>query len=1074
MKKILYLFTLFISFHLGAQNTIPDKIYSGLKFRNISPGQISGRIADFAVNPENHNVYYVGVAAGGIWKTTDNGTTFKPVFDKYPVYSIGALAIDPSNPHIVWAGTGENNHQRSVSYGDGVYKSMDGGKSWKNMGLKKSMQIGKILIHPENGNIVYVAAEGSVWGPGGERGLYKTEDGGKTWKRILFVSENTGINNVVMDPRNPDVLYATAEQRRRRTQTRIGGGPESAFYKSEDGGKTWRKITNGISNVDKGGMGLTISPVNPDVLYLIIEAAMDKSGFYRSIDRGESWQKMSDYHTSGQYYSEIYASPFDVNTVYSMETRSKYTTDGGKTWKLLGLDKKHVDDHAFWLDPNNKNHYLIGGDGGVYETYNHGKTYNHKENLGITQFYRAAVDNAYPFYWIYGGTQDNNSLGAPSSTLYSDGISFCDWDVTLGGDGFWQAVDPTNPNIVYSEYQYGNIYRYDKQNGQKINIKPREREGEKLYKWNWNAPFVLSKHDPKTLYMAANKVFKSTDRGNSWQVISEDITTKTDRNKWKVMGHYWGVDAVAKDVSTSLYGTAVAMAESPVKKGVLFVGTDDGALNITTDDGKTWKQIRKFPGVPEYTYISDIEPSRFDTNTVFVSFDNRKHNDLKPYILVSRDLGKTWKHIEGNLPKGNSPVHTIAQDFKNKDLLFTGTEFGLYFSPDYGKTWIRLKSGLPTIAIRDIAIQERENDLVLASFGRGFFVLDDYSPLREIKNTTKKDFHLFPVKDALLYVQRSRGGYGHGHTFKNDKNRAYGAVFTYYKKEVPKTLKQERRKKEKELFKKAEKIDIPSLDELRKEKEEIAPYLIFTIKDDQGNIVRRLTASEKKGINRVNWNLRYASENPVEVKKFDPLKKDGSGRLVLPGKYFIDVDEYVRGEIKPLQHNQAFEVIFLKNSTLPDADWKELENFLAQVSKSYKEAQGMKRNLDNMLKEVQSMKYAVLHSGTMDLSAYKKLEEIEKQLRDIKWAFEGQTPPASAEERIPQPVPLNDRLYFLAYAHYDTTAPVTQMEKDALNIINKKLPELKQKLISAQAQLDAIKKQMDEKGVRWTPGRELK
>jgi photosystem II stability/assembly factor-like uncharacterized protein len=1072
MKKIFYLIIL-LSFSIHAQKEIPVDIYGGMKFRNISPGHISGRISDFAVNPQNHDEYYVGVAAGGIWKTTDNGTTFKPVFDHYPVYSIGALAIDPTNPHIIWAGTGENNHQRSVSYGNGIYKSMDGGKTWKNMGLNKSMHIGKILIHPQDGNIVYVAAEGSVWGPGGDRGLYKSEDGGKTWKRILFVSENTGINNIIMDPRNTETLYATAEQRRRRTQTRIGGGPESALYKSEDGGKNWRKITNGLPTVDKAGMGIAISPVNPDVLYLIIEAAMGKSGFYRSTNRGESWQKMSDYHTSGQYYSEIYPSPFDVNTVYSMETRSKYTTDGGKTWKLLGQNKKHVDDHAFWIDPSNQNHFIIGGDGGIYETYNHGKTYIHKENLAITQFYRASVDNSYPFYWIYGGTQDNNSLGAPTSTLYSDGISSCDWDITLGGDGFWQAIDPTNPNIVYSEYQYGNLFRYDKKSGQRINIKPREKEGEKLYKWNWNAPFILSKHNPEVLYMAANKVFKSTDRGNSWKIISDDITTKTDRNKWKVMDHYWGIDAVAKDVSTSLYGTAVSIAESPIRQGIIFVGTDDGALNITRDDGKTWRQITKFPGVPAYTYISDIEPSKFDENTVFVTFDNRKHNDLKPYILVSHNLGKTWKHIESNLPKDNSPVHTIAQDHKDKNLLFTGTEFGVYFSPDYGKKWIRLKSGLPTISIRDIAIQEREDDLVLASFGRGFFVLDNYSPLRKLKEALNEDFYLFPTKEALLYVQRNRGGYGFGHTQKIDKNKDYGAVFTFYKKEIPKTMQQQRREKEKELFKQGLKIPIPTLDEQRKEKEEIGPYLIFTIKDDQDNIVNRLTSKENKGIGRVNWNLRYASVNPVDKKKFKALDKDDSGRLVLPGDYTVDVNEYYRGNITSLVKNYPFKVKLLQNSTLPEEDLTVLDDFLAQVSEIYKKAEGTKRKLNEMLHEISSMKYAVLHSPNMDLSEYHKLEDLERSLYNIKWKFEGQTPPASSEERIPQPVPLNDRLYYLAYAHYDTTAPITEMEKDALHIIQKQFPILQKQVIEVGKKLENIKRQMDDKGVRWTPGREF-
>ncbi len=1072
MKRLLILLV-FINFALFGQNKLSENIFSGLKFRNISPGFISGRISDFAVNPNNTNEYYVGVAAGGIWKTTDNGTTFKPIFNKYGSYSIGCLAIDPNNTNIIWAGTGENNHQRSVSYGDGVYKSVDGGKSWKNMGLKKSMQIGKILIHPNNSNIIFVAAEGSVWGAGGERGLYKTTDGGKTWKRILFVSENTGINNVVMDPKHNNILYATAEQRRRRTQTRIGGGPESAIYKSEDEGETWKKLTNGIPNVDKAGMGLTISLVNTDVIYLMIEAAMGKSGFYKSTDRGESWQKMSDYHTSGQYYSEIYASPFDENTIFSVETRSKFSVDGGKTWKLLGQSNKHVDDHAFWIDPNNKNHYLIGGDGGIYETFNFGKTYNHKENLSITQFYRVGVDNAFPFYWIYGGTQDNNSLGAKSTTLYSDGISRCEWDITVGGDGFWQAVDPENHNIVYSEYQFGNIFRYDKNNGERIGIKPREKEGEQLYKWNWNTPFVLSKHNNKVLYIAANKVFKSEDRGNSWKEISGDITRKIDRNTWKVMGRYWGIDAVAKDVSTSLYGTSVAMAESPLQQGLLFVGTDDGTLNITQDDGKNWKQITKFPKVPEYTYISDIEASNFDKNTVFVTLENRKHNDLSTYILVSHNLGQTWKHIEGNLFKKNLPVHSIKQDFKNKNLLFAGTEFGLYFSTDYGKQWIQLKSGIPTISIRDIAIQKRENDLVLASFGRGFFVLDDYSPLRQISDEiTKKNFYFFPTKETLLYLQRRRGGYGFGHTEKKDKNRTYGAVFTYFVKQVPKTLKQIRREKEKELIKDSKKIPYPSLEEQRKEDEEIKPYLIFTIKDSEGNFVRKLTKNINKGINRIAWNLRYPAVDPIETKEFNPLKNAGNGRLVLPGQYYVDVDQYVRGKLTSLTKNHSFNVKLLENSTLPTAKMNELNEFLNQSSETYRKVISVKKRLDNLIKEVVSMKFAVLQSNKTGLDLYKNLEKTEGELKDIEWLFHRKKAKASEEERTPQPVPLNDRIYFLAYSHFNSTAPVTEQEKDAMRIINKEIPKLLSKInLIENEKIKPIKQKLDKLGVRWTPGR---
>ncbi|MCD4683163.1 MAG: hypothetical protein K8R86_07770, partial [Bacteroidales bacterium] len=616
-------------------DTLKSGDVSGLKLRSIGPAFTSGRIADFAVNPNNHSEYYVAVACGHIWKTTNNGTTFKPIFDKNGTYSIGCLKMDPKNPNVVWAGTGENNHQRALGYGNGVYKTVDGGKSWKNMGLKESRQIGMIAIDPSNTNVVYVAAEGSVWGPGGDRGLYKTVDGGENWEKILEISEHTGVNNVVLHPCNPDIIFATSEQRRRHVHTKIGGGPESAIYKSEDGGKNFRKLESGLPSVDIGGMGIAISPVDPNVVYVIMEAAMDKGGFYRSKDLGESWDKMSDHHESGQYYNEIYCDPVDADKVYSMETVSRYTEDGGKTWNRIGNNDRHVDDHAFWVDPTDIKHFIIGGDGGVYETFDQGKHYIHKTNLPVTQFYRVAVDNTEPFYWVYGGTQDNSSFGGPSRNLNNDGVSSCDWVTTLGGDGFFQAIEPTNPDIVYSAYQYGNIYRYDKKSGESINIKPRERKGEDTYKWNWNTPYILSPHSPTRLYIAANKVFRSDDRGQSWQVISDDISAQIDRNTWPVMDRYWGVDAVVKDVSTSLYGMAVALDESPFQEGLIYVGTDDGLIQVTEDNGENWRKIESFPGIPNHTYVSDIASCKFCDHLVFASFDNRKRDDFKPYLLMS-------------------------------------------------------------------------------------------------------------------------------------------------------------------------------------------------------------------------------------------------------------------------------------------------------------------------------------------------------------------------------------------------------------------------------------------------------
>ena len=658
--------------------------------------------------------------------------------------------MDPNNSNLLWLGTGENNHQRALGYGDGVYKSEDGGESWKNMGLKESRQIGGIVVDPRNSKVVFVAAEGSAWGPGGDRGLYKTTDGGENWKKVLEISENTGVNNVVMDPVDPDVLYATAEQRRRHVFTKIGGGPESAVYRSLDGGETWDKIMKGLPKVDIGGMGIAVSPANRNVLYLIMEAAEGKGGFFRSENRGASWKKMSDHHSSGQYYNEIYCDPLDVNKVYSMETVSRVTMDAGKTWKTISTNGRHVDDHALWIDPTDTGHFLIGGDGGVYESFDGGLTFVYKSNLPVTQFYRVNVDNEEPFYNVYGGTQDNNTLGGPSMNKSSAGVTNEDWKAIKGGDGFWVAIDPEDPNIVYCESQYGNVSRYDRLSGEGISIKPWPRKGEDTYKWNWNTPLVVSHHSHTRIYMMANKVFRSDDRGNSWEVISEDLTSGVDRNTWPVMDQYWSWDAVVKDVSTSLWGTGVSFSESRVDENLLYAGTDDGVISITENGGKNWNKVSTFPGVPEYTYVSDLLADRFEAGVVYATFDNRKRDDFKPYVLKSMDKGKTWVSIAANLPE-NGTVHTIEQDPEVPGLLFVGTEFGFYFSVDGGGAWSKLTSGLPTIAVRDMVIQEDKNDLVLATFGRGFYILDDYTPLRELainQALLEKDAHIFPVSDA--------------------------------------------------------------------------------------------------------------------------------------------------------------------------------------------------------------------------------------------------------------------------------------------------------------------------------------
>lgn len=1047
--------------------------FSGLKWRSIGPAFSSGRIADFVVNPQNHSEWFVAVASGHIWKTENNGTTFKPVFDDHGAYSMGCLAMDPNNPNVIWAGTGENNHQRALGYGNGVYKSANGGSSWKNMGLKESRQIGKIVIDPRNSDVVFVAAEGSAWGPGGDRGLYKTTDGGETWKKVLEISEETGVNDVILDPRNPDLMYATSEQRRRHVHTKIGGGPESRFYKSTDNGETWKKITKGLPSGHVGGMGLAISPVNPDVLYIIAEAEGETGGFFRSVNRGESWEKMSDYHASGQYYNEIFCDPVDVDKVYSMEVRTKVTTDAGKTWNSIGNKSRHVDDHAMWIDPDDTKHFLIGGDGGVYESFDGGENYIFKTNLPVTQFYRVAVDNDKPFYNVYGGTQDNNSFGGPSQNLSSAGVTAGEWIVTVGGDGFWQAIDPTDPNIIYSEWQYGNSVRFDKRSGEGISIKPQPGKDEDTYRWNWNAPLILSPYSHTRLYVAANKVFRSDDRGNSWKVISDDLTRQLDRNTWKVMGKFWGVDAVRKDVSTSQFGTIVSLAESEVKEDLLYAGTDDGLIQVTGDAGTTWRSTGDFEGVPKYTYVSDICPSKFDENVVYAAFDNQKRDDFKPYILKSTDKGQSWKPISGNLPD-NGTVHTIEQDYVNPDLLFAGTEFGVFFSIDGGEKWEQLKSGIPAVAIMDMVIQKRENDLVLATFGRGFYIMDDYTPLRSFKpEILEEDARVFPIKDALVYI-RKRGIYGQGSTPYMGKNPPYGATFTYYLKEGIKTQKDLRNEKEKEQFKKGEKIEVLSWDELREEGKEEKPHIRFTIYDDQDNIVRKFTTKASKGIQRITWDLRYESTSPVRLKndEFDPMADGGGGILAIPGMYKVSISKVFQGNVTKLVSPVEFNVVALNNTTIPAENRKEVFEFQEKAGELAGTMQGAIRYTSDLSEKVEYILQTLYRMPGSTPEMITEAKRIRNEIDEIEFIFYGHKAIASWEE-VPQgQMPLQRRLRNMAYTHYGSTAPLTQTEKDSYNILSEKLPPLIEKLKKIGEQdLKELEKQMDKAGAPWTPGR---
>ena len=879
---------------------------SALKFREVGPATTSGRIADLAVNPQNPAEYYLAIASGGIFKTVNNGTTFEPVFEKESVFSVGCLALDPSNPHVVWAGTGENNNQRSVAYGNGIYVSKDGGKSWNHMGLEHSEHIGMIAIDPRDGNHVYVAAYGPLWSAGGDRGVYESTDGGAHWERILHVSEHTGFNEIHMDPRDPNVLYATAHQRRRHVFTYLSGGPESALYKSEDGGKNWVKLTSGLPGGDLGRIGMDISPANPDVLYATIEG----HGMYSSSDRGASWTKVGGHETSGNYYVELIAHPTDVETVYSMDTYAAVSTDGGKTFNRIPKAFKHVDNHCLWIDPANTQHMLIGTDGGLYETWDNMNSWNWKANLPTIQFYRVAVDNAWPFYNIYGGTQDNNSLGGPSQTINRRGIINEDWFVTNGGDGFESAIDQEDEHIVYAQAQYGWLVRFDKATGEKTPIQPQPGLDEAPFRWNWDAPLLTSKHQNKTLYFAANKVFKSTDRGDSWTAISDDLSRQLDRNSLPIMDRYWGPEAIALHQSTSIYGNIVSLRESPMNSGHLWAGTDDGLVWKTTDDGAHWTAVKNFTNLPKtkvgslnlsLVYVQDLLPSQHDSNRVYAAFNNHKNGDFTPYLYRSDDGGLTWADLASTLPRKGS-VYCIAEDHIDEDLLFVGTEFGVYFTLDGGENWAPLNSGLPTIAVRDIAVQKRENDLVLATFGRGFYVLDNYSPLRELARLGAVEGAFFATRPGLLFQQASIGGTDYkGAQYYKAKNPDVGITFTYYLEASARKAKDDRPKADETV------PHYPSLEQLRAEDWEEKPYLLFEISDSTGNAIARFTRGDSKGITRFTWDGKFSSKSAIS-KKGEPLTKPGSSYFVPPGTYTIKGWRSTNGSLSEVLPEHQFAV----------------------------------------------------------------------------------------------------------------------------------------------------------------------
>jgi len=1053
------------------ESRMSTETFAGLPLRGIGPAINSGRVVDLAVTPGQRHRYFVAVASGGVWRTENDGTTWTPVFTKQGAYSVGCITMDPNNPNVLWVGTGENSSHRGLGFGDGVYKTLDGGQTWKNMGLKSSERIGMIAVDPRDSNVVYVAASGPVWSSGGDRGIYKTTDGGESWNRIHFISEDTGFNEIHMDPRNPDVLYATSWQRRRHVWTMIDGGPETGIFKSTDAGATWRELTEGLPTEDMGRIGLAVSPADPDVLYAIIESQRDAGGVFRSDDRGESWTKKNGYVSAyPMYFQELFADPNDVDTVYSVDVFLHRTVDGGATWTAMREDTKHVDNHAVWIDPEDSSYLLVGCDGGVYSSFDRGATWRFRANLPVTQFYRVSVDNRKPFYSLCGGTQDNNSLCGPSRTLDGSGITNEDWFVTVGGDGYETVIDPTNSDILYALWQYGGLVRYDRASGEVVDIQPQEAPGEDADRWNWDTPLMISPHSPTRIYVASQRLYRSDDRGDSWTPISGDLSRHLDRDRLPVMGRIWGMDAVGKSQNTSDYGNIVSLTESPLVEGLIYVGTDDGLIQVTEDGGGSWTEIEGVPGVPERTYVSRLEASLHDPDTVYAAFDNHKRGDFTSYAFVSRDRGRSWTSIAGDLPD-REIVLAFAQDHVKPGLLFAGTEFGLYVTVDEGTHWIGLKGGFPTIQVRDLDIQRDWNDLAVASYGYGFYILDDYTPLRDVSEEALGNEILFPVRDALLYVEKSSRVISRGDTFFTAPNPPFGALITYSLPEGLETLKEQRIDAEAEARKADAEPPLPSMDDLRAEDLEVDPEILLTVRDASGAVIRRVTGPRTKGIHRVSWDLRYPPATPVTVPAPVLAQWDTPprGPQVLPGTYNVTLEKKVAGVLTELAPPQTFEVVALDLATLHATDRGAALEFKLAAQRLRRAVSGAVKAAGEASDRIAHIRKALEETPAADAEWMVELERIKSELDSIDLALVGD--PTRAARNVFQAPSIVERVERIASDTWVTTQPPTQTHRQAYRWAADAFQTQLGRLHDLFADLEALEAKLEDAGGPWTPGR---
>jgi len=1036
-----------------------------MHYREIGPALMGGRVSDLAVVESRPQTFFLGTATGGLWKTENHGTSWTPLFDDQPTSSIGDVTVDQSNPNLVWVGTGEPQNRQSSPWGNGVYKSTDGGATWQHMGLEESKHVARILIHPRNPDVVWVAAVGDLWGPNEARGVYRTDDGGESWSRVLYIDDDTGAIDLAMDPADPNTVFAAMYQRRRTGFGFNGGGPGSGLYRTVDGGENWVELTEGLPAGDKGRIGVDIFRQDGNLVYALVEADAREdipgqfgggsgprdSGLFRSTDRGATWEKMSDTNPRPMYYSQVRIDPSNPDRIYVLGTQLSVSDDAGRTFRNDGATQIHVDHHALWINPEDPDHLILGSDGGVAASWDGTAHWRMFDNIALGQFYTISHDMRDPYY-VCGGLQDNDPWCGPSNTRSFHGIRHQDWYETAYGDGFWTVVDPTDSTIVFSETQGGNMNRYDLITGEKTAMRPitgpRENgDTAKSYRFNWNSPLLISRHDPATIYLGANFLMRSRDRGMSWEEVGGvDLTKQIDRRELEIMGVRGDQPMMSIHDGISTYGNLTVVSESHFTPDVIYAGTDDGNVQITRDGGATWTNVAdRIPGLPERTYVSRLAASAHAEGRVYATFDGHRNGDYSAYVYVSEDFGESWRRIDDGLPDGWS-VNVITEHHRAENLLFVGNEVGVYVSIDRGAGWTRLKGDLPVVPVDDIAIHPRENDMIIGTHGRSAWIMADISPLEHLSATTMAEAaRLFPMKNTIMWAQKGDWPF-FGATY-SAANPPRATPIRYWVRDAA----ADRMTQEEEHA--AGSGEASDSEHENGESSHEEGTVEITIADMSGAHVRTLEGPREGGVNEVLWDWRYdQAVSPDEAGSGGgPGGGIPQGPIVLPGTYTVTL------ALEGVTSSQTVVIEADPRRPMTTADRQARQNALMSLHALAAPLHHANRRRSELSEQVDEAE-ALLEDhdgGTEALSA--NISEIQEELEEIREALAEARRWAGVAGAIQasSTLPTEDHLWQVDAA-WEATPPLIER----LNVlITDRVP--------------ALHAAMDDAGVRPDPGERL-